>query len=120
MRDIGARIRRYRLTRYASRHGSILSQLRWVWPFLLLWVAYMGLFSEHSLWRLWQLSREGSRMRAELATTRQELERIEAKMNDPKARREQGEHILRERNGWAKPGEIIYRIPVADSVPGSR
>jgi len=120
VRDIGQRIRRYRLTRYESPHRPLLRRLRWLLPFLLLWLAYVGLFSEHSLLRLWKLSREEARTRAELASTRQELQRAEARLKDPRARRTEGEHVLRERDGWARPSEIIYRIPVQDSVAAGR
>ena len=111
MRDIGTRIRRYRLTRFARGNGPFFARFRWLWPIVGLWIVYVGLISEHSLLRLWRMNREGERMRADLAATRQELDGLEARMKDPRARRDQGEHILRERSGWARPGEIIYRIP---------
>ena len=117
MRDIGARIRRYRLSRYGSPHG-VLRHLRWAWPILGLWLAYVTLFSEHGLFRIWRMSRESARVQTELETTRKEITRREAEMKYPRAFRERAEHILRERSGYAGPGDIIYRIrsPGPDSL----
>ncbi len=111
MRDIGARIQRYRLVRYSALHGSLSRHFRWAWPILGLWLAYVALLSEHSLFRIWLMGRESMRVRTEFAATRQELGRLEQQMKNPGARRDWAEHILRERNGYAKPPEIIYRIP---------
>ncbi len=111
MRDISARIRRYRLSRYSPLHGSLSRHFRWAWPILGLWLAYVVLLSEHSLFRIWLMGRESMRVRTELAATRQELDRLERQMKDPHARRDQAEHTLRERNGYAGPREIVYRIP---------
>ena len=111
MRDIGDRIRRYRLTRFGPRDSSLLRRLAWVWPILGLWGAYVLFLGEHSMLRIWRLSRENQRMQTELVSTRQELDRLEGRLNDPNLMRDRAEHLMRERSGWAKPGEIIYRIP---------
>ena len=111
MRDIGDRIRRYRLTRFGPRDAHLLRRLAWVWPILGLWGIYVLFLGEHSVIRIWHLSRENQRMHAELASTRQELDRLEARLNDPNVMRNRGEELLRVRNGFAKPGEFIYRIP---------
>ena len=111
MRDIGDRIRRYRLTRFGPRDASLLRRLAWVWPILGLWGAYVLILGEHSMLRIWRLSRESQRMHAELTSTRQELDRLEGRLNDPNVMRDRAEHMLREKNGFAKTGEIIYRIP---------
>ena len=113
MRDIGARIQRYRLSRYGPSNSSLLRRLAWVWPLLALWGAYVAFFGEHSLLRIWQLGRESARMRTELVSAQKELNRLEGRMNDPRVVRDRAEHVLRERSGWAKPGEIIYRIPTS-------
>jgi len=113
MRDIGARIQRYRLSRYGSPAAPILRRLRWALPFLGLWLAYATLFSEHSLLRVWRLGGESGRTQADLDRTRGEIERLEAQMKDPAVRRRQGERLLREQSGFARPGEIIYRIPAS-------
>jgi cell division protein FtsB len=118
MRDIGARIQRYRLTRYGPRNTHLFRRLAWVWPILALWGVYVGFLGEHSLLRIWKLSRENARMKADLVDARKELSRLEERMGDPRVMRDRAEHVLRERSGWAKPGEIIYRIPAskADTV----
>jgi cell division protein FtsB len=118
VRDIGARIQRYRLSRYGMGAGG-LRRLRWIWPLLLLWLAYAGLLGEHSWFRIWRTGREDTRMKQELARTRAELDHVERGLRDPGARREMGEKTLRERSGFAKRDEIIYRIPSkdADSLP---
>jgi cell division protein FtsB len=115
MRDIGARIQRYRLSRYGAASPSLLRSLRWIWPILGLWLAYVTFFSEHSLFRIWRMGREDASLRAELDATRHELSRLETQMKDPRVRRDQAEHLLRERSGFAKPGEIIYRVPSQDA-----
>lgn len=115
MRDIGARIQRYRLSRYGAPVAS-LRRLGWIWPLLGLWLVYAGLLGEHSWYRIWRLSRESGRIHQELVATRVALERLEYQLHDSGARRELGEKALRERNGFAKPGEIIYRIPARDSL----
>jgi cell division protein FtsB len=110
MRDIGRRIQRYRLSRYAGPDDPVGRRLRWAWPLLLLWLAYIGLLSDHSLIRIWQLNRERGRMQTELEAVQREIERLDRQMRDPALRRDLAEQALRERNGWARPGEIIYRI----------
>jgi cell division protein FtsB len=115
VRDIGTRIQRYRLSRYGAP-GTGPRRLAWVWPLLGLWLVYAGLLGEHSWFRIWRLSRESGRLQRELTTTRVELDRLEHQLHDAGARRELGERVLRERNGFVGPGEILYRIPARDSV----
>lgn len=116
MRDIGTRIQRYRLSRYGSPAGPLLRRLRWALPLLGLWLVYLAVLSDHSLLRMWRLSRDGANMRRELDTTRKELARLESDMKDPAARRRQAEQLLREKSGFARPKELIYRIPEPDST----
>lgn len=113
MRDIGTRIQRYRLSRYASPAGDLLRRLRWALPLLGLWAVYAILLSDHSLLRMWRLNREGAEARRSLEDTRKELTQLEKDMNDPAIRRRQGEQLLREKSGFARRGEIIYRFPAA-------
>ena len=119
MRDIGNRIRRYRLSRYAPPEDPLHRWLRWLWVPITLWAIWAVALSNHSLYRLWRLGHENAESRRELERTQIELGRLEAGMRDPKAVRELAEHALRERTGMAKPGEIIYRIRGAagDSAP---
>ncbi|HEY3215648.1 MAG TPA: hypothetical protein VGK93_04080 [Candidatus Eisenbacteria bacterium] len=109
MRDIGTRIQRYRLSRYERRDAPLLRRLRWAWPLAALWLVYVGFLSEHSLYRLWRLSRENVRLRTTLEATHQELGHLDRQLNDPRASQEQGEHALRERDGMGRRNEIIYR-----------
>ena len=113
MGDIGSRIRRYRLSRYAQPESPFRHRLGWVWLALLAWVLWAGVVSDHSFVQLWRLDRERSRAERELRTARREIERIEADARDPDARRSSVERSLRERNGMARPGEIVYRIQQA-------
>ena len=110
MRDIGQRIQRYRLTRFGPRNASLLRRLAWVWPILGLWGVYALFLGEHSVLRIWRLSQENHRMRAELARAQKELTQIEKRMTDPRAVRNDAEHAIRERSGFARRGEIIYRF----------
>ena len=115
MRDIGERIQRYRLSRYGAASGRP-RRIGWVWPLLGLWLVYVGALGEHSWFRIWRLSRESGRIQKELAATRTQLDRLEHQLKDPDARRQLGEKVLRERNGFAGQGELIYRIPAPDSL----
>ncbi|TMQ72997.1 MAG: septum formation initiator family protein [Candidatus Eisenbacteria bacterium] len=92
------------------------SSVIWVWPLLGLWLVYVGALGEHSWFRIWRLSRESGRIQKELAATRTQLDRLEHQLKDPDARRQLGEKVLRERNGFAGQGELIYRIPAPDSL----
>jgi len=108
MRDIQTRLLRYRLSRYAA--PDPLRRLRWVWVIVALWLAWVGLLSDHSLIHIWRLDRENTAARRELETLRAEIARLDAELADPEAGRLRAEHWLRERDGMARPKEIIYRI----------
>ncbi len=110
MRDIGSRIQRYRLTRYAEPEDRLRRGLRWAWVVGAIWIAWVGLLSEHSFWRLWQLSRERQRSEAEVRRLGAEVADLDARLSDPAARRRLSEHALRERAGMARKDEIVYRI----------
>jgi cell division protein FtsB len=83
---------------------------RWIWAGLALWLLWAGLVSDHSFYRIWRLGRENERYQLELERVRHEIDRLEAELRSPQAMRERAERQLREENGMAKPGEIIYRI----------
>ena len=110
MGDIGNRLRRYRLSRYAAPDDPLQRGLRLGWVALGLWLMWIGFFSNHSLWRIWRLSRESANSQFELERTRQTVERLDAELTNPETRRELAERALRERTGMARPGEIVYRI----------
>ena len=108
MRDIGRKIQRYRLSRYGG--SSRAFPLRWLWVALGAWLLWAGVVSDHSFYQLWKLQREKDRRQKALAVTREELQDLERRTTDPTLQREEAERLLRELNGMAKPGEIIYRI----------
>jgi cell division protein FtsB len=110
MRDIGSRLRRYRLSRYAPPTDPLRKGLRWGWVALGLWLVWIGVLSDHSLWRIWNLSRENARAEQQLQATRAEVERLDSELTNPETQRELAERALRERTGMARPDEIVYRI----------
>ena len=114
MRDIGARIQRYRLSRYAVPEDRVRRGLRWAWLVGALWLVWVGFVSEHNFVRLSQLSHEHQRSETELKRLDAEVARLDAQQRDPAAQRILAEHALRERSGMARPGEIIYRIRPGD------
>jgi len=109
MRDIGRRIQRYRLSRYRAPQGSFPRPPRWVWLAAALWLAYVCVISERSLYRIWRMGDENARAQQELARVREEIRRLDKDARDPGARLRDAERALR-REGFARPGEVIYRI----------
>ena len=120
MRDIGNRIRRYRLARYATPDDPFRRKLRWAWAFVATWLVWVGLISDHSFIQLWRLNRENAKAHVELEQVRRTSRELEASAKDPRAIRRLAEHELREKNGMAKPGEIVYRIQPAPSDSAAR
>ena len=114
MRDIGTRIQRYRLARYAMPEDRVSRRLRWVWLAVALWLVWVGFVSDHNFYRLIQLGREEQHAKAELERARTDLARLDAQLADPRAQRRLAENAAR-RNGMARPGEIIYRIDEKDT-----
>jgi cell division protein FtsB len=110
VRDIGSRLRRYRLSRYAPPVDPVRRRLRWGWIALGLWLIWFGFVSDHSLWRIWRLSHESAQAERDLRRAQQSVSRLEAEVDNPVSSRELAERVLRERTGMARPGEIIYRI----------
>jgi len=110
MRDIGSRINRYRLSRYAVPVDKIRRRLRWAWLLGVLWLIWVGVVSDHSLLRIWSLNRENAQAGRRLEEMRGEIDRLNAQLKDPAAERRLAERMLREKSGMARPGEIVYRI----------
>ena len=110
MSDIGSRLSRYRLSRYAPPSDPLRRGLRWGWIALALWLVWIGILSDHSLWRIWSLGRESARAEQKLAKTQAEVDQLDAELSNPATQRELAERALRERTGMARPGEIVYRI----------
>ena len=117
MRDIGHRITRHRLTRYAMPSDPVRRRLRWILPALALWLLWIALLSDHSFYRLWRLQEEQQRTRAELGRVRADIRSLEHERDDPTARRHRAEAEVRDA-GMARPGEYVYRIP--DSPDSTR
>jgi cell division protein FtsB len=109
MRDIGTRIQRYRLSRYAAPQDPLRRRLRWGWLVFALWMVWVGVISEHNFLRLWRLSAERVHSEAELRRLDSEVAALDAQLRDPAARRRLTEQALR-RSGMAGKGEIIYRF----------
>ncbi|MBI1795827.1 MAG: septum formation initiator family protein [Candidatus Eisenbacteria bacterium] len=109
MSDIGRRIQRYRLSRYAIPGGGFGRLPRWLWLIVGAWLVYLTVFSEHSLYRIWRMSDESHRAGRDLEATRREIDRLDRQAHDPKARLRETEQALR-KDGFARPGEIIYRL----------
>lgn len=110
MRDIGHRIRRYRLSRYAPPSDLVRHRVPWFWLVAAGWIVWAGFLSDHSVYRIWRLQRENARAVAELERVRREIQGLDEERVDPGARRERAEHLLREDGGMAKPDEIVYQI----------
>jgi cell division protein FtsB len=98
------------LSRYAPPDHPIRRGLPWLGLLLAAWALWVGVISEHSLWRIWRLDRERRESRAELRQVEAELQRLEREISDPAQRRRRAERWLREQGGMARPGEIVYRI----------
>ncbi len=109
MRDIGHRLSRYRLSRYALPDDPVQRRMRWAWLALIGWLVWVGVLSDHSFLRLWKLSIENGRTHHQLANASAEANRLDAQTKDRKAFRDLGERRLRE-DGMARPDEIIYRV----------
>ncbi len=113
MRDIGTRIQRYRLSRYAEPERPFRRSLRWLWLAGALWLVWAGFVSEHNFVRLGRLARERERSTAELRRIRNEVTALDARLRDPAAQRDLAEHALREKAGMARRDEIVYRLGAA-------
>ena len=112
MRDIGRRIQRYRLSRYRAPQGGIPRPPRWVWLLAALWLAWVGVISERSLYRIWRMGDEDARAQQELARVQEEIARLDKEARDPRAALRDAERALR-REGFARRGEVVYRIDSA-------
>jgi cell division protein FtsB len=112
MRDIGRRIQRYRLSRYRAPQSGFPRPPRWVWLLAALWLVYVGVISERSLYRIWRMGDEDARAQRDLARVREEIGRLDKEARDPKSALRDAERALR-REGFARRGEVVYRIEAA-------
>ena len=109
MSDIGVRISRYRLSRYAPPEDRLRRHLRWAWVVFALWAVWVGLLSEHSFLRLWSLGREDTRNRVEQRRLSADLALLEHDIADPQRRRLAAEDYLRRNAQMARKNEIVYQ-----------
>jgi cell division protein FtsB len=117
MRDIGRRIQGYRLSRYA--HAQRAHVPKWAWLALGAWMLWAGLLSDHSFYQLWRMQRVSQREQARLLETQTALRHLDRQARDGNERKRIAERMLREQEGWARPGEIIYRIDDKSPPPAS-
>jgi len=110
MRDISRRLKRYRLSRYATPDHPVRRHLHWVWLAGLAWLAWAGFISDHSMFRIWRLEQDAHETQKELVAATRAREQLEEDSRDPEAQRLHAERELRVKNGMAAPGEIIYQI----------
>ena len=115
MRDIGRRIQSRRLTRYA--HAPAPRLARWIWLALGVWALYAGLLSNHSFYQLWRVQSISRREQAQLLETQNDVRHLDHQARDGNERKRIAERMLREQEGWSRPGEIIYRIDDKTATP---
>ena len=116
MRDIGRRIQRYRLSRYAQAERRRIP--KWVWLALGAWILWAGLASDHSFVQLLRVERLSHHERDRLAETQVSLANANELARNPEARKREAEKRLREDEGWSRSEEIIFRIDDKGTVQG--
>ena len=115
MRDIGIRIQRYKLSRYAPPEKISERARLWLTLGLAAWLIWALFLSDHSAVRLLGLGQRESRTNAQLAATQKGNRRLQQDLrsaNDPAV----AERILRERHNFARPGELLYVIQTDGQV----
>lgn len=117
-RDITKRVLGRPLRSPFAPGGGDPTRGRWIVAGVALWLLWVTVISEHSLWRIVQLKRELVQANRELGRVTAETEAIQASLEDPITRREQAERVLRTEQGWSRPGEIIYRVD--EEKPGGK
>ena len=114
MRDIGRRIKRYRLSRYAPPVDRVRQSLRWGWWLGAAWLVWVALISDHSLLRIWRLSAKLHESQRKLAESNAELANISSTLRDPSFLVERTARVT---YGMARRDEIIYRISSERPAP---
>lgn len=117
-RDITKRVLSRPLRSPFAPGGGDPTRGRWILIGIGVWLLWVGVLSDHSLWRIAQLKRELSNAGRELDRVTEESHAIQASLEDPVARREQAERVLRTQQGWSRPGEIIYRVEEKPAAGG--
>ncbi len=116
-RDITGRVLRRPLRSPYLPGGGPHHWLRWALLAVSVWLLYTAVLSDHSLWRIARLRQELAETETEVQRVKAETRKLEARLDDPRARAEHAEEVLRSQ-GLARPNEIIYRLgdPPADSL----
>jgi len=99
--------------------GGVPSRRLWWWIAGIVWLAWISVISDHSLWRIFRLKQELRAANREIAQIESETRKLDEKMSDPRARAEHSEEILR-KQGMARPGEIVYRLGGGDADSSRR
>lgn len=124
MRDIGIRIQRYKLSRYAPPEKLSERARLWLTLGLAGWLIWALFLSDHSAVKMMGLTHREGRTEATLASTQKAVKRLELDLksaNDP----EVAERILHDRHNFARPGEMLYVIQadgdvhLAEPLPGA-
>jgi cell division protein FtsB len=93
---------------YAQSANSLLGN-RWLWAGFFLWLLWMSVISDHSLLNIMRMRHQLASMNTDIARVRTEAHQLEEQLNDPQARRDHAEAMLRQQ-GMLRPGEIQYRL----------
>ena len=115
MRDIGIRIQRYKLSRYAPPETLSERSRLWLTLGLAGWLIWALFLSDHSAVKLMGLGNREAKTNAQLASTQKAVRRLEQDLksaDDPAV----AERILRERHNFARPGELLYVIQADGQV----
>ncbi len=108
-KDITGRVMRRPLhSPYMPGHNRS-NMRRWLLIGLAVWALWVGVLSDHSLWRIAQLKHDLANAKSETQRIQLETQALDERVADPRAKREHAETLQR-RNGWAMPGEIVYRF----------
>ena len=120
-RDITGRVLSRPLRSPYLPGGGARPHSRWLILLPLAWLLWVGVLSDHRLWRIARLKQDLQRATTEIRHVRTETAQLEARLNDPQARAENAEEHLRGL-GMSRPGETIYRIgaAAADSTRTAR
>lgn len=108
-KDITGRVMRRPLhSPYMPSHDRSTKR-RWLWIGLGAWALWAGVISDQSVWRIAQLKHDLATAKSETQRIQLETQALDARVADPRAKKAHAEAVQR-RNGWAMPGEIIYRF----------
>ena len=101
------------------RRGGARDIPRWFWLIAGVWLAWVLVISEHSVWRIYRLRHEIAQAEADGRRLKGDTARLRAQLSDPEAKRFRAEEIARTQHGWAAPGEIVYKFRGGETKPDS-